>query len=119
MFGGEGVLLGERGVTEREFTVDWLGISCFLLYVGLHSRGIWECIVRGTGSDGKGIYRGLGGISIWRGWGCVCFGVGGCVVRGMGSDVKGICRGLGGFRGGIGAERSGLERSEAKRSGEA
>ena len=36
---GGGVLLGERGVTEREFTVDWLGISGFLLYVGLHSRG--------------------------------------------------------------------------------
>ena len=24
---GRGVLLGERGVTEREFTVDWGGIS--------------------------------------------------------------------------------------------
>ena len=48
----------------------------FLLYVGLHSRGDLggseRCIVRGTGSDGKGIYRGFGGISVMRGGDCVC-----------------------------------------------
>ena len=41
----------------------------------------------------------------------------GCIVRGTGSDGKGIYRGLGGgFRGGIVAERSVAEPSEAERS---
>ena len=59
-------MLGGRGVTEREFTVNWGG------NFGWEGSGLCVClgeggIVRGTGSDGKGIYRRKGGF--WAGIG--------------------------------------------------
>ena len=53
-------------------------------------------MVRGTGSDGKGIYRGFGEISVMRGGDWLCLWGEGCFVRGTGSDGKGIYRGFGG-----------------------
>ena len=62
------VLLVERGVTEREFTVDWGNFGEGLERSGAkrsraeRSKGLTgdshTLLVRGTGSDGKGIYRG-------------------------------------------------------------
>ena len=86
----------------------------FLLYVVYTVGGSGRCIVRGTGSDGKGIYRGLGGISVGR-EGVVCVFGGGGIVRGTGSDGKGIYRGLGG--GISGGDCSVAKRSVAERIG--
>ena len=71
-------------------------------------------IVRGTGSDGKGIYRGFGGISVMRGGDCWRLWGRGVLLGERGVTGREFTVDWGGFEEGL--ERRGAKRSVAERS---